>query len=177
VAYLSWVVPPAPAGGYGAPPDRLRCPVAGGRFPSGPGPEYRAAVKRRCDVVRTDLSKGLGFRKEHRDTNIRRIGFESILLTGNSVIAIAWAISPYRAVRDEVRQDIGDFVEVHGECPLDELPQRDVKGLYAKAIKGEIAKFTGISDPHEPPLGPEVTLHTTEDSQEASLSKVLQVLE
>ncbi|MCH7512131.1 MAG: adenylyl-sulfate kinase, partial [Chloroflexi bacterium] len=94
------------------------------------------------DVVRTNLSKGLGFSKEDRDTNIRRIGFVCKLLTRNGVAAIASAISPYRAVRDEVRADIGDFVEVYAKCPLDVLQERDVEGLYSTALQGEISNFT-----------------------------------
>ena len=125
------------------------------------------------DVVRTNLSKGLGFSKEDRDTNIRRIGFVSKLLTRNGVTAIVAAISPYRDVRDEVRADIGDFVEVYVDCPLDELVKRDVKGLYAKAIKGEIANFTGVSDPYEEPLDPEVVTATHQESVEESVDKVL----
>lgn len=125
------------------------------------------------DVVRTNLSKGLGFSKEDRDTNIRRIGFVSKLLTRNGVTAIVAAISPYRDVRDEVRADIGDFVEVYVECPLDELVNRDVKGLYAKAIKGEISNFTGVSDPYEEPLKPEVVTATHQESVEESVDKVL----
>jgi adenylylsulfate kinase len=130
------------------------------------------------DVVRTNLSKGLGFSKEDRDTNIRRIGFVCNLLTRNGVIAIASAISPYRDIRDEVRQDIGEnFIEVFAECPLDELVKRDVKGLYEKAIRGEIKNFTGVSDPYEEPLKPEVVLHTAVEAIEESLRKVIGVLE
>ncbi len=125
------------------------------------------------DVVRTNLSKGLGFSKEDRDTNIRRIGFVSKLLTRNGVTVIVAAISPYRDVRDEVRADIGEFVEVYVECPLDELVNRDVKGLYAKAIKGEISNFTGVSDPYEEPLDPEVVAATHQESVEESVDKVL----
>ena len=95
------------------------------------------------DVIRTNLSKGLGFSKEDRDTNIRRIGFVSKLLTRNGVTVIVAAISPYREVRDEVRSEIGDFIEVFVGCPLDELVKRDVKGLYAKALAGELPNFTG----------------------------------
>jgi len=125
------------------------------------------------DVVRTNLSKGLGFSKEDRDTNIRRIGFVSKLLTRNGVTTIVAAISPYRDVRDEVRADIGDFVEVYVDCPLDELVKRDVKGLYAKAIRGEISNFTGVSDPYEEPLKPEVVAATHQESVEESVDKVL----
>src|SRR5689334_25152039 len=103
------------------------------------------------DVVRTHLSKGLGFSKEDRDTNIRRIGFVCELLSRNGVIAIAAAISPYRAVREEVRARIENFIEVFVDCPLEVLATRDVKGLYRKAMAGEIGQFTGVSDPYEPP--------------------------
>src|ERR1700734_3874814 len=103
------------------------------------------------DVVRTFLSKGLGFSKEDRDENIRRIGFVCELLSRNGVIAIAAAISPYRAVREELRARIPNFVEVYVECPIEVLAERDVKGLYKKALAGEIPHFTGVSDPYEPP--------------------------
>src|SRR5574342_178253 len=108
------------------------------------------------DVIRTNLSKGLGFSKEDRDTNIRRIGFVCNLLTRNDVVAIAAAISPYREVRDELRRDIGSFVEVYVSCPIDVLAERDVKGLYKKALAGEIKNFTGVDDPYESPLAAEV---------------------
>ena len=129
------------------------------------------------DVVRTNLSKGLGFSKEDRDTNIRRIGFVCNLLTRNDVVAIAAAISPYRAVRDEVRAEIGDFVEVYAKCPLDVLQERDVKGLYAKALKGEISNFTGVSDPYEEPLNAEVVLESDKETVDESLAKVVAKLE
>lgn len=129
------------------------------------------------DVVRTNLSKGLGFSKEDRDTNIRRIGFVSNLLTRNGVVSIVSAISPYREVRDEVRNEIGDFIEVYVECPIDELVRRDVKGLYEKALRGEIKNFTGVSDPYEEPLEPEVVTHTEQETVDESLAKVLEALE
>ncbi len=129
------------------------------------------------DVVRTNLSKGLGFSKEDRDTNIRRIGFVCDLLTRNDVPVVAAAISPYRAVRDEVREQIGDFVEVFVTCGLEELVRRDVKGLYAKALRGEIANFTGVSDPYEPPANPEVTVDTEQASVEESVAQIVEVLE
>ncbi|MBI4307940.1 MAG: adenylyl-sulfate kinase [Chloroflexi bacterium] len=129
------------------------------------------------DVVRTNLSKGLGFSKEDRDTNIRRIGFVSKLLTRNGVVSVVAAISPYREVREEVRRDIGDFIEVYVHCPLEELVRRDVKGLYAKAIRGEIPNFTGVSDPYEEPLNPEVTVHTDRETVDESLGKVLAAIE
>jgi adenylylsulfate kinase len=129
------------------------------------------------DVVRTNLGKGLGFSKEDRDTNILRIGFVAHLLSRNGVAAITAAISPYRDIRDQVRQQIGDFVEVYVKCPLDELVKRDVKGLYAKAIRGEIANFTGVSDPYEEPLAPEVVVETDRETVDESVSKVLAALE
>jgi len=130
------------------------------------------------DVVRTNLSKGLGFSKEDRDINIRRIGFVCNLLTRNGVPVISAAISPYRAVRDEVRQIIGpDFVEVYVECSLDELVKRDVKGLYAKALRGELPNFTGVSDPYEAPLNPEVTVHTDRETVDESVAKIVAHLE
>ncbi len=130
------------------------------------------------DVVRTHLSKGLGFSKEDRDTNIRRIGWVCEVLTRNDVIAIAAAISPYREVRDEVRATIGSFVEVYVEAPIAVLAERDVKGLYKKALAGEITGFTGVSDPYEPPLEPEVVCHTDgRETPEESALKVLQALE
>lgn len=129
------------------------------------------------DVVRTNLSKGLGFSKEDRDTNIRRIGFVCQLLSRNEVIAIAAAISPYRAIRDEVRANVGNFVEVYVSCPLDTLVERDVKGLYKKALAGEIANFTGVSDPYEAPLNPEVTIESNKETPEQSAAKLLAYLE
>jgi adenylylsulfate kinase len=130
------------------------------------------------DVVRTHLSKGLGFSKEDRDENIRRIGFVCNLLSKHGVFAIAAAISPYRAIRDEVREAAGGkFLEVHVDCPLDECARRDVKGLYVKAMAGEIQNFTGVSDPYEPPLSPEVTLRTAEETPEQSAKRVIEALE
>lgn len=129
------------------------------------------------DVVRTNLSKGLGFSKEDRDTNIKRIGFVCKLLTRNDVVAIGSAISPYREVRDFVRQDIGRFVEVYCRCPLEVLVERDVKGLYKKALDGEIADFTGVSDPYEEPLKPEVIVDTDKESSEQSVEKIISKLE
>ena len=129
------------------------------------------------DVVRTNLSKGLGFSKEDRDINIRRIGFVSKLLTRNGATTIVAAISPYREVRDEVRRDIGDFVEVFVHCPLEELVKRDVKGLYAKALAGEIKNFTGVSDPYEPPADAEIVLHTEAESVDDSVHQIVAWLE
>lgn len=129
------------------------------------------------DVVRTNLSKGLGFSKEDRDENIRRIGFVCELLARNGVVAIAAAISPYRAVREQVRARIPHFVEVYLHCPVEVLVERDVKGLYKKALAGEISHFTGISDPYEPPLAPEVTIDSSQELPEESVRRILATLE
>jgi adenylyl-sulfate kinase len=129
------------------------------------------------DIVRTNLSKGLGFSKEDRDTNIRRIGFVCDLLSRNGVIAIGAAISPYRAIRDEIRAKTGKFVEVYCQCELDTLIERDVKGLYKKALAGEIKNFTGISDPYEPPVNAEVTVYSDSEAPEASAARVMSKLE
>jgi adenylyl-sulfate kinase len=129
------------------------------------------------DIVRTYLSKGLGFSKEDRDENIRRIGFVCELLSRNGVIAIAAAISPYRAVREEVRSRICKFVEVYVECPVEVLAERDVKGLYKRALKGEIANFTGISDPYEPPSAPEVTVNSSRETPAESVKRIWATLE
>jgi sulfate adenylyltransferase/3'-phosphoadenosine 5'-phosphosulfate synthase len=129
------------------------------------------------DEVRTHLSKGLGFSKEDRDTNIRRIGYVARLVARSGGVAITAAISPYREVRDEVRAATPGFIEVFARCPLDTLVERDVKGLYKKAIAGEIANFTGVSDPYEEPLHPEVVCDTSRESVQQSLSKVIDTLE
>lgn len=129
------------------------------------------------DIVRQNLTKGLGFSKEDRDENIRRIGFVSNLLTRNGVIVMVSAISPYRAIRDEVRERIGDFVEVYANAPLEVCEDRDVKGLYKKARAGEIKQFTGISDPYEAPLNPEVECRTDLETLDESVAKVLRKLE
>jgi adenylyl-sulfate kinase len=124
------------------------------------------------DVVRTHLSKDLGFEKADRDENIRRIGFVCELLSRNGVIAIAAAISPYRQVREELRARIPHFVEVYMECPLEVLIERDRKGLYRKALAGQITHFTGISDPYEPPAAAEVTIHSAVETAEESVGKI-----
>jgi adenylylsulfate kinase len=128
------------------------------------------------DIVRENLTKGLGFSKADRDENIRRIGFVANLLTRNGVIVLVSAISPYRAVREEVRERIGDVVEVFVNAPLTVCEQRDVKGLYQRARAGEIKNFTGIDDPYEPPLDPEVECKTHEETLEQSVRKVLRTL-
>ncbi len=129
------------------------------------------------DEVRTHLSKGLGFSKEDRDENIRRIGYVCHLLSRNGVVAIAAAISPYRAIRDENRARIGDFVEVFVKCPLDVLVARDPKGNYKRALAGELKHFTGVSDPYEEPEHPEVIVETDRESPEQSAARILQTLE
>ena len=128
------------------------------------------------DIVRTNLTKGLGFSKEDRDENIRRIGFVANLLTCHGVFVLVSAISPYREVREEVRQRIGNFVEVFVNAPLEVCEARDVKGLYQRARKGEIKSFTGIDDPYEPPLHPEVECRTDLEELEQSVAKVWQKL-
>jgi len=129
------------------------------------------------DVIRTNLSKGLGFSKEDRDTNIRRIGWVCEVLSRNNVVAIAAAISPYKSIRDEIRAKIENFVEVYVDVPLEEAIKRDVKGLYEKALRGEITNFTGVSDPYEPPENPEVVCHTAEESVGESVAKIMKALE
>jgi adenylyl-sulfate kinase len=130
------------------------------------------------DTVRQHLSKGLGFSKEDRDTNILRIGWVCEVLSRNDVVAIGAAISPYREIRDEIRANIGRFVEVYVEAPLEVLADRDVKGLYRKAMAGEIQNFTGVNDPYEAPLNPEVVCHSDgSETPEESAAKVLAKLE
>jgi len=129
------------------------------------------------DVVRTHLSKGLGFSREDRDTNIARIAFVEHLLQRNGVVVLVSAISPYRNTRDDARKLIGDFVEIHVAPPLEECIKRDVKGLYKKAIAGEIKEFTGVSDPYEAPSDAELTLHTEGRSPAESAQLVLTRLE
>ena len=130
------------------------------------------------DVVRTNLSKGLGFSKEDRDTNIRRIAFVADLLSRNGVVAITAAISPYREIRDEARELMGArFIEIHVKASVEECARRDVKGLYEKAMRGEIKEFTGVSDPYEEPFNPELVLDTEAESPEESAAKVLAVLD
>jgi len=128
------------------------------------------------DVVRTNLSKGLGFSKEDRDTNIRRIGFVAGLLARNGVGAITAAISPYASMRREIRATVDNFVEVFVEAPLEVVEERDTKGLYKKARSGEIKNFTGVSDPYEDPENAEVTVHTGNESIEESAKKILDYL-
>src|SRR5450759_561354 len=128
------------------------------------------------DEVRTNLSSGLGFSKADRDANIRRIAYVAKLLSRNGVVAITAAISPYREIRDEARGEIRSFVEVFVDCPIEVCEERDVKGLYARARRGEIAQFTGVSDPYEPPLSPEVTVFTGRETPRESVDKILAAL-
>jgi adenylylsulfate kinase len=130
------------------------------------------------DIVRTNLSKGLGFSREDRDTNVLRIGFVADLLTRNGVGVIVSAISPFKEVRDQVRRNVGeDFVEVFVDAPLDVCAERDVKGLYKKAFAGEIEQFTGVSDPYEPPAAPELHIKTNEEEPHESARRVISKLE
>lgn len=125
------------------------------------------------DIIRENLTKGLGFSKDDRDENVRRIGFVAHLLSRNGVIVLVSAISPYRNIRDEVRQRIGDFVEVYVSTPLEICEERDVKGLYKRARAGQIKQFTGIDDPYEPPFTPEVECKTQQETVEQSVGRVL----
>jgi adenylylsulfate kinase len=124
------------------------------------------------DTVRAALSPGLGYSRADRDANIRRIGFVAEVLSRHGVIALVAAISPYREARDEVKRKIPGFVEVFVECPIAVLTERDVKGLYKRALAGEVPNFTGISDPYEPPLQPDVAVHSDTETVEESLGKI-----
>ncbi|HLL38905.1 MAG TPA: adenylyl-sulfate kinase [Rubrobacteraceae bacterium] len=130
------------------------------------------------DIVRTNLSKGLGFSREDRDTNVLRIGFVANLLTRNGVGVIVSAISPFKEVRDQVRREIGEgFIEIFVDAPVEVCAERDVKGLYKKAYSGEIPQFTGVSDPYELPVDPEITLKTNEEEPADSARRVIAKLE
>ena len=129
------------------------------------------------DIVRQYLSKGLGFSKEDRDENIRRIGYIADLLTRHGVVVLVSAISPYRAARDEVRHRIGNFLEIYVHAPLEVCETRDVKGLYRRARAGEISHLSGVDDPYEPPLAPDVECHTDKESVDESAAKVLDIIE
>ncbi len=129
------------------------------------------------DLIRTWLSQGLGFSKKDRDINVRRVGFVANLLSRNGVVVIAATISPYQDIRDEIRAINKDFVEVHVNAPLEVCEGRDVKGLYAKARSGEIKGFTGIDDPYEVPLNPEVVCESGKETVEESANKVISALE
>ena len=129
------------------------------------------------DAVRQHISKGLGYSKEDRDENIRRIGFVAELLTRNGVIVLVSAISPYRAVRDEMRVRIGNFLEVYVEAPLEVCQQRDINGIYRRALSGEIQHATGMDDPYDTPLSPDVICHTARETRDESVSKVMDRVE
>ena len=129
------------------------------------------------DIVREGLTRDLGFSKEDRDKNIERVTFVAKLLTRNGVAVLCSFISPYRERRNLSRQEIGEFIEVYVECPLEVCAQRDVKGMYAKALAGEIENFTGVSDPYEEPENPEIVCHTAQETLEESVAKVIAYLE
>jgi adenylylsulfate kinase len=129
------------------------------------------------DEVRTNLCQGLGFSREDRDTNIARIGYVAGKLAKHGVAVLVAAISPYREARDRVRAEVDTFVEIHVAAPVSTCAERDVKGLYAKALAGEIKHFTGVSDPYEPPLAPEIVLHTEAESVDESVEQVIAWLE
>jgi adenylylsulfate kinase len=129
------------------------------------------------DEVRTNLCQGLGFSREDRDTNIARIGYVAGKLAKHGVAVLVAAISPYRQARDKVRAEVDTFVEVHVAAPVSTCAERDVKGLYAKALSGEITHFTGVSDPYEPPLAPEIVLHTEAETVDESVEQVIAWLE
>ena len=129
------------------------------------------------DIVRKSLTRDLGFSKEERDRNIERVTFVAKLLTRNGVAVLCSFISPYRERRAKSRREIGEFLEVYVECPVGVCAQRDVKGLYAKAFAGEIANFTGVSDPYEEPEEPEIVCHTAQETPEESATNVVAYLE
>jgi adenylylsulfate kinase len=124
------------------------------------------------DIVRTHLSKGLGFSREDRDTNIKRIAFVCSLLTRNGVVCISAAIAPYHEAREWARKEIGNFVEVYVKCPLEVCRQRDVKGLYKLVDEGKIKNFTGVDDPYEEPEHPELVIETDKETIEESVSRI-----
>jgi adenylylsulfate kinase len=129
------------------------------------------------DEVRTNLCQGLGFSRQDRDTNIARIGYVAGKLAKHGVAVLVAAISPYRQARDLVRAEVDNFVEIHVAAPVSTCAERDVKGLYAKALSGEIKHFTGVSDPYEPPLAPEIVLHTEAETVDESVGQVIAWLE
>ncbi|MFH1754159.1 MAG: adenylyl-sulfate kinase [Candidatus Latescibacterota bacterium] len=129
------------------------------------------------DVIRTNLSRGLTFSKEDRDINIRRIGWVSKVLTRNGVATLVAAIAPYQNIREEIRRSIGEYVEVYVKAPIEVLIERDVKGMYKKALAGEIKNFTGVSDPYEEPVDPEIIVETDKESIDESVYKIIKTLE
>jgi adenylyl-sulfate kinase len=128
------------------------------------------------DVVRQGLSQDLGYSKEDRDENIRRVTFVAKLLTRNGVAVLTSFISPYRELRAHARKEIGNFIEVYARCPVEVCMKRDVKGMYQKALRGEIKEFTGVSDPYEEPLAPEIILETDKETLEECAAKVIKRL-
>ena len=124
------------------------------------------------DIVRTHLSKGLGFSREDRDTNIKRIAFVASLLTRNGVMCISAAIAPYREAREWARREVGDFVEVYVKCPIEVCRQRDVKGLYKLVDEGKIKNFTGVDDPYEEPDHPEVVVESDKETPTESVTRI-----
>ena len=143
-----------------------------GQWPKREFPEAKIEILD-GDEVRENLSKGLGFSKEDRDTNVKRIGYVSKLLSRNGVIVIVASISPYRDVRNSVKESVTNFVEIYCDCPIEDLKIRDPKGLYKKVESGEIKNFTGISDPYEPPISPDVHLYTNNETVEESIDKII----
>ncbi len=129
------------------------------------------------DIVRTHLSKGLGFSREDRDTNIKRIAFVCGLLTRNGVVCISAAIAPYREAREWARKEIGNFVEVYVKCPIEVCRQRDVKGLYKLVDEGKLKGFTGVDDPYEEPEHPELIVETSKETVEESVNRIFAKLE
>jgi adenylylsulfate kinase len=129
------------------------------------------------DIVRQDLTRDLGFSKEDRDENIRRVTFVAKLLTRNGVAVLTSFISPYYEMRDRARREIGDFVEVYAKCSLEECMRRDVKGMYKKALEGKIKEFTGVSDPYEEPIGPELVVETDKETLDESVARCVARLE
>jgi adenylylsulfate kinase len=125
------------------------------------------------DIVRQSLTRDLGFSKEDRNENIRRVTFVAKLLTRNGVAVLTSFISPYRDIRAQARKEIGNFIEVYVKCSIEVCMQRDIKGMYKKALSGEIKEFTGVSDPYEEPLNPEIFLETDKETLEESTNKVL----
>jgi adenylylsulfate kinase len=125
------------------------------------------------DIVRQDLTRDLGFSKEDRDENIRRVTFVAKLLTRNGVAVLTSFISPYYEMRDRARREIGDFVEVYAKCSLEECMRRDVKGMYKKALEGKIKEFTGVSDPYEEPIRPELVVETDKETLDESVNRCL----
>ncbi|MEN6312355.1 MAG: adenylyl-sulfate kinase [Acidobacteriota bacterium] len=125
------------------------------------------------DIVRQDLTRDLGFSKKDRDENIRRVTFVTKLLSRNGVAVLTSFISPYREMRDRARGETTNFVEIYAKCPVEVCMERDVKGMYKKAMRGEIKEFTGVSDPYEEPLNPELVLETDKETLEQSVERVL----